>query len=250
MIKKVEMLISQRRIIALDTVELTLKNKYISQTARPGQFLHILVEGHSLRRPLSIASINKVAETITVLFKIDGPGTKKLSEYKNGMYLDVLGPNGNGFQIEEHDNTILLIGGGIGVPPMYFLGKHLVEQGKKVISILGFQSAGHVFYEDEFEALGRTIIVTNDGSYGEKGFVTDALRLVEDFDCYYTCGPLPMLKAVTAKLNDCSGYISLEERMGCGVGACFACVIPTNDHFGYKKICKDGPVFHSKEVSL
>ncbi|AIF43822.1 dihydroorotate dehydrogenase electron transfer subunit [Virgibacillus sp. SK37] len=250
MIKKVEMLITERRIIALDTVELTLKNRHISQTARPGQFLHILVEGQTLRRPLSIAAIDKEAETVTVLFKINGSGTKKLSEYQKGMYLDVLGPNGNRFPIENDDKTILLIGGGIGVPPMYFLGSHLVNQGKKVISILGFQSADHVFYEKEFQALGRTIIVTNDGSYGEKGFVTDALLMIDDFDCYYTCGPIPMLQAVTAKLSDCSGFISLEERMGCGIGACFACVIPTNDHCGYKKICKDGPVFHSKEVAL
>ncbi len=251
MINKEKLLIQSNNRIAQDTIEMILENKQISQTARPGQFLHLLVDGHTLRRPISIADINKDEQTITILFKMLGTGTQDLASYQVGMTIDALGPNGNGFPLHNKEqSTILLIGGGIGVPPLYYLGKKLVNLQMKVISVLGFQTAESVFYEDKFRALGDTFIVTNDGSYGEKGFVTDVLHKLAPFDHYYACGPVPMLQAVTANLIDKPGHISLEERMGCGVGACFACVIPTDETGGYKKICKDGPVFDVQEVNL
>lgn len=251
MLKKEKLTIKSNHRIALDTVEMILENKYISQTAVPSQFLHVSVSGHTLRRPISIADINREEETITILFKMIGSGTKELAMYQPGMTIDALGPGGNGFELHNQEqSTVLLIGGGIGVPPMYYLGKTLARHGVKVISILGFQTAESVFYEEKFKPLGETCIVTNDGTYGDEGFVTDVLHKIGDFDRYYSCGPVPMLRAVTASLKDKRGYISLEERMGCGVGACFACVIPTDDQGGYKKICKDGPVFNAQEVSL
>lgn len=251
MMKREKLYIKSTKHIALDTIEMVLANKYISQTAVPGQFLHILVGGHTLRRPISIADINKQEETVTILFKKIGSGTKELATYTPGMMVDALGPNGNGFHLQiEEQSTVLLIGGGIGVPPLYYLGKTLAQQNIKIISILGFQTGASVFYEREFQTFGETHIVTNDGSYGDKGFVTDVLHKIDPFDRYYSCGPVPMLQAVTASLQGKQGYISLEERMGCGVGACYACVIPTDDQGGYKKICKDGPVFNAQEVSL
>lgn len=251
MISKEKMMIKSSERIALDTVEMVLENKKISQTAVPGQFLHLLVSGYTLRRPISIADINKKKETITILFKMLGSGTKELATYLPGMTVDALGPSGNGFELHnEVQSTVLLIGGGIGVPPLYYLGKTLAQQNIKVISVLGFQTKASVFYEEQFNNLGETYIVTNDGSYGNKGFVTDIVGDIGTFDRYYSCGPIPMLQAVTSSLKNKQGYISLEERMGCGVGACFACVIPTDDQGGYKKICKDGPVFNAQEVSL
>lgn len=251
MIKRERLLILSSTTIALDTVEMILKNTYISQTAVPGQFLHISVAEHMLRRPISIANIDREAETITIVFKVIGTGTAQLANCLPGMEIDALGPNGNGFQTKQNEeSTVLLIGGGVGVPPLHYLGRVLAQKNTKVISVLGFQTAQAVFYEEEFKQFSATYIMTNDGTAGEKGFVTDVLDNVGDFNCYYTCGPLPMLQAVTKKLSHKEGYISLEERMGCGVGACFACVIPTDDHGGYQKICQDGPVFAAKEVQL
>ena len=250
MIQKEKMIIKSVKNIALDTIEMVLENTFISKTAIPGQFLHASIEGHTLRRPISIADIDREKETVTILFKILGKGTEKLATYQAGMSFNVLGPSGNGFQIEDKQGTYLLIGGGIGVPPLYYLGKKLAEKQCQVISILGFQTKANVFYEEKFRALGETFIVTNDGSYGETGFVTDIIERAGDFDSYFSCGPVPMLKAITKKLPTKPGLISLEERMGCGVGACMACVIPTNDGKSYQKICSDGPVFHAQEVSL
>jgi len=235
--------------IAQDTVEMILKNDYISSNAVPGQFLHIAVPGHTLRRPISIADVDKKNALITILFKIVGSGTKGLAAYKPDMKLDVLGPRGRGFPITE-ESSVLLIGGGIGVPPLYYLGKTFKKQGAKVTSILGFQTEANIFYEDKFKELGETFIVTDDGSYGEEGLVTDIVPKVNEFDKYYSCGPIPMLKAVQQTLPEKPGYISLEERMGCGVGACFACVVPANNEAGYTKICKEGPVFDATEVIL
>lgn len=251
MIKKENMIIVSNNVIAKDTVEMVLKNSSISENAIPGQFLHLFVNGHTLRRPISIADVDKENETVTILFKKLGSGTEELSGYQVGEILNVLGPSGNGFVIEtEGIHTVLLIGGGIGVPPMYYLGKSLAKQKINVISVLGFQSKEHVFYEEKFQQFSDTFVVTDDGSYGDKGFVTTIISKVGDFDRFYSCGPLPMLKAITDKLSDKEGYISLEERMGCGVGACFACVVPTNSEKGYKKICSDGPVFAAGEVIL
>ncbi|MFS0672371.1 dihydroorotate dehydrogenase electron transfer subunit [Ornithinibacillus sp. 179-J 7C1 HS] len=251
MIRKVKMEILSKTIIAQDTIEMVLQNELISRQANPGQFLHIQVGAHTLRRPISIADCNRELETVTILFKVNGQGTKELANYNSGEKLEVLGPLGNGFPIEEDvPSTILLVGGGIGVPPLYYLGKNLKEKGCNIISVLGFQQKDHIFYEEEFLSLGELIIVTNDGSYGHKGFVTDVLHDINSYDRYYSCGPIPMLKALTTRLEGKKGYISLEERMGCGVGACFACVIQTKDRRRYKKICKDGPVFTTEEVYI
>lgn len=251
MIRKEELLILRSTLIASDTVEMVLKNKYISQLAEPGQFLHISVPHYTLRRPISIADINRDAHSITIIFKIIGAGTKQLATYPEGTTIDALGPSGNGFDLDQKEgSTVLLIGGGVGVPPLHYLGKELSKKGVKIISILGYQTKSNVFYESEFSQFSQTYIVTDDGSYGHKGFVTNVLDQMKDFDCYYSCGPLPMLQAVTKKLIDKTGFISLEERMGCGVGACFACVIPTDNGLGYQKICENGPVFKAQEVNI
>lgn len=247
---KQAMIVKSVSEIALDTFEMILSNTEIAEMAKPGQFLHLLVDGHTLRRPISIADVDRERGYVTILFKVIGSGTKHLAMYPKGTKIDALGPNGNGFTYDASMNTALLIGGGIGVPPLYNLGKELKEKGIHVISVLGFQSKAHVFYEEKFKELGETFVVTDDGSHGYQGFVTDIMDLVNGYDCYFSCGPIPMLKAVTKKLHGKKGYISLEERMGCGVGACFACVIPTDHEGGYKKICKDGPVFAANEVII
>jgi len=247
--RKENLLILSSEKVALDTYEMKLQNKYISQQAKPGQFLHISVDQYTLRRPISIADIDQEDAVITIIFKVFGTGTEQLASYQPGMVIDALGPSGNGFPLEKL-SKILLIGGGVGVPPLHYLGKVFAKQDIEIVSILGYQMKDSVFYETEFNQFGKTYIVTDDGSYGEQGFVTDVLNQIENFDQYYACGPLPMLQAVQAKLSHKQGYLSLEERMGCGIGACFACVIPTDDHGGYRKICQDGPVFQTEEIIL
>jgi dihydroorotate dehydrogenase electron transfer subunit len=246
--KKVYMKIVQMRKIAKDTVEMVLEDEYVTQHAKPGQFISISLPHFTLRRPISIADVNKDKEQLTILFKVLGKGTAVLSAYQPGGMLDCIGPNGNGFpHASEAGDRVLLAGGGIGVPPLYYFAKELKKNGNEVISVLGFQSDKHVFYEERFRELGGTVIVTDDGSYGEKGYVTDVLAGL-DFDTYYACGPAGMLRALTQMLQDKNGFISLEERMGCGIGACSACAIETNTKTCSKKICHDGPVFPAKEV--
>lgn len=248
--KQMKMVVESTKEIALDTVEMTLENADIAQNTKPGQFLHLQIEGHTLRRPISIADIDREKGLVTILFKKLGDGTRQLATYQAGMTMDALGPNGNGFSYDASMKTALLIGGGVGIPPLYNLGKELRHKGIQVKAVLGFQTKEQVFYEEGFNDLGETWIVTDDGSYGQQGFVTNVLEQTGVFDAYFSCGPMPMLQAVTAKLGQKHGYISLEERMGCGVGACFACVIPANTEAGYKKICQDGPVFAADEVIL
>ncbi|SFB19346.1 dihydroorotate dehydrogenase electron transfer subunit [Lentibacillus halodurans] len=249
--KRVDMIVQSVREIALDTFEMTLQNAETANTAKPGQFLYLSVEGHTLRRPISIADADPESGTVTILFKTTGDGTKHLSMFCSGMNLDVIGPTGNGFYCDAGTvKTALLIGGGIGVPPLYYLGKELRKNGIGVITVLGFQSKEYVFYEEMFQEFGKAYVATNDGSYGYQGYVTDILDQVGHFDHYYSCGPISMLRAITSKLRTHSGSISLEERMGCGIGACFACVIPADNEGGYRKICTDGPVFAAGEVRL
>ncbi len=228
-----------------------LENEYISREALPGQFIHIQLDGFTLRRPISIADTDEQAGTFTILFKIVGDGTKSLANYEVGKRLDVLGPNGQGFPIDDlhTEASVLLIGGGIGVPPIYFLAKKLKERNLSVRAILGFQTKDYVFYEEEFKALAETRIVTDDGSYGDRGFVTNYIA-AEGLDRYYACGPFGMLRAVKHSLPDLDGYLSFEERMACGIGACYACVLPVNAGLSYKKVCKDGPVLSAREVVL
>lgn len=251
MIQKQDVKVISNQKIAKDSYELIVQNDYLAKHAIPGQFLHLSVPNHTLRRPLSIASVNQSNSRLTLLYKVIGSGTEELSKYKEKDEFSVLGPSGNGFTLNQlnKDSHVLLIGGGIGVPPLYFLAQALHEKGIKFTAVLGFLSEEYRFYEAEFKALGKTIIVTDDGSYGEKGRVTD-LDLKDDFTTYYSCGPLPMLKAVKEKYKDLPGFLSFEERMACGIGACFACVISVDNNAAYKKICQDGPVFKSEEVSL
>lgn len=248
--KKVVMEVVSNKQIALETYEMTLKNEYVCQHAAPGQFLHISIPNFTLRRPISIASVEKETSIVTIIYKIFGTGTDALTEIIPGAMLDVIGPNGSSYPIDDTVKEALLIGGGVGVPPLYFLAKTLKERGIKVHAILGYQTKHAVFYERAFEDVADTHIVTNDGTYGHKGLVTDIIPEIEHFDAYFSCGPMPMLKAVSDQLSEQEGYLSFEERMGCGVGTCFACVIPMTTDKKYGKICQDGPVFRAKEVIL
>ena len=207
-----------------------------------GQFVNIQLDGLFLRRPISVCDYDD--QTLTIIYKVVGKGTEVMSKMNVGAQLDILTGLGNGYDLTLAGDAPVLLGGGVGVPPMYNLAKKLVEQGKKVSVILGFNTASEVFYEDEFKALGCDVQVTTvDGSHGEKGFVTDALPA--SYTYFYTCGPEPMLKAVY-KATTTSGQMSFEERMGCGFGACMGCSCKTLT--GYKRICKEGPVMQKEEI--
>lgn len=208
----------------------------------PGQFINIRLEGKFLRRPISVCDYDD--KSITIIYKIVGEGTEQLSKLESGEVLDVLTGLGNGYDITKSTKP-LLIGGGVGVPPMYNLAKALLADGQKPTVVLGFNTKSEIFYEDEFKALGcNTFVTTVDGSYGIKGFVTDAMTDL-DYDYFYTCGPLPMFKAVY-NATSTSGQFSFEERMGCGFGACMGCSCKTK--YGNKRICKDGPVLVREEI--
>ena len=208
----------------------------------PGQFINIALDGKYLRRPISVCDYD--GETITILYKVAGEGTEQMKNLPVGTVLDVLTGLGNGYDITKSKKPVL-IGGGVGVPPMYNLAKALLENGQSVSVVLGFNTKSEVFYEDEFKAIGVEVFVTTvDGSYGIKGFVTDALKDI-DYDYFYTCGPLPMFKAVY-NATETSGQFSFEERMGCGFGACMGCSCKTK--YGNKRICKDGPVLVKEEI--
>ena len=256
--KEICTVISQREI-AESIYEITLQGELTNEMGEPGQFVHLKVAQGTdplLRRPISISSINKEQQQFTMIYRREGRGTSLLSGKQSGDGVDVLGPLGNGFPVNEANpgDTALLVGGGIGVPPLYELSRQLVGKGVNVIHILGFQTKGAVFYEEEFAELGNTFVATVDGTFGYKGFVTDMIRSYEiDFNLLYACGPTPMLKALEQSFPTKKVFLSLEERMGCGIGACFACVCHTgNDPAGheYKKVCVDGPVFKAGEVVL
>ena len=212
---------------------------------RPGQFVNIELDGLYLRRPISICDWDE--KTITIIYKVVGRGTEQMSKMSVGKELDVLTGLGNGFNPDIECNEALLVGGGVGVPPLYRLAKELLAQGKKVSVVLGFNTAAEVFYAEEFRQLGAEVYVsTADGSMGVKGFVTDAIRESGvTFDYFYACGPLPMLKALC---DNCTqrGELSFEERMGCGFGACMGCSCKTLT--GNKRICKEGPVMRREEI--
>ena len=210
---------------------------------RPGQFVNIRLEGLYLRRPISVCSFE--AGRLTLVYKVVGKGTARLSTMSPGETLDVLSGLGNGYDCSKSGDRPLLIGGGVGVPPMYGLAEALTRQGKQVQVILGFNTQDELFYKERFEALGASVTVTTvDGSLGIRGFVTDAMKDM-DYSYFYTCGPEPMLKAVyNASLT--SGQFSFEERMGCGFGACVGCSCKTK--YGTKRICKDGPVLEKEEI--
>ena len=209
---------------------------------KPGQFVNVLLENKYLRRPVSVCDAD--GKKLTLIYKVVGSGTAELSGYVPGKALDILTVLGNGYDLSLSGERPLLIGGGVGVPPLYYLAKELKKQGKSVSVILGFNAKDEIFYENEFKELGCGVKVTTvDGSYGIKGFVTDALE--DGYTYVYTCGPKPMLKAVNGKITT-SGQFSLEERMGCGFGACMGCSVKTE--FGTKRLCKDGPVLFKEEI--
>ena len=257
MITKEMCQIVSHKEIAADIFKLTVEAKFVGQIKAPGQFVHIRVTNGwdpLLRRPISISSFDKKKNQLTMIYRREGKGTQLLSQLDTGKVVDILGPLGNGFPVGEVDKgqIALLVGGGIGVPPLYELSKQLTEKGVIVKHVFGFQSESDVFYEKEFSNYGETIVTTVDGSYGVKGLVTDVIKSLS-FDCIFTCGPTPMLRAIKQEYSNKKVFLSLEERMGCGIGACFACVCKTgNDPLGnsYKKICSDGPVFRAEEVLI
>ncbi len=208
-----------------------------------GQFVNIKLDGLFLRRPISVCDVED--DVLTIIYKVVGKGTEQMRDMTAGQELDILTGLGNGYDLSLTGDAPLVIGGGVGVPPMYMLTKKLIEAGKKVTVILGFNTADEVFYEDEFKALGAKVIVaTADGSKGVKGFVTDAMEGLE-YTHFCTCGPESMLKAIS-KASKTSGQMSFEERMGCGFGACMGCSCETLT--GYKRICKEGPVMMKEEI--
>ncbi len=224
-----------------DTV-FQMKLKGDTEGIKAGQFVNIKLDGLYLRRPISVCDCEN--GILTLVIKAVGKGTEKLREMKSGS-LDVLTGLGNGYDLAKSGDEPLLIGGGVGVPPLYMTAKLLVAAGKSVKAVLGFNTASEVFYEEELKALGVDVTVTTvDGSYGVKGFVTDAVKDMS-YSYFYTCGPEPMLKAVY-RTSGTSGQFSFEERMGCGFGACMGCSCKTVT--GYKRICKDGPVLEKEEI--
>ncbi|MBE5749338.1 MAG: dihydroorotate dehydrogenase electron transfer subunit [Clostridiales bacterium] len=215
-----------------------------SAIERPGQFVNIQLDGLFLRRPISVCDYED--GKLTIIYKVVGKGTEQMAAMDEGKFLDVLTGLGNGYFTDFSGEKPLLIGGGVGVPPLYNLAKTLLKEGKKPTVILGFNTKKEVFYEQEFKSLGVNVLVTTaDGSYGIKGFVTDAVKEVGEYTYVYTCGPEPMLKAVY-NATTTSGEYSFEERMGCGFGACMGCSCKTK--YGNKRICKDGPVLIKEEI--
>ena len=281
--KKIFPSVVENTLIADNIFKLVLEDSFPHDEFKPGKFLHVKCSkglDPLLRRPMSICDISDDERYLTVLYRKEGRGTTLLSEYQAGEKIDILAPLGNNFELpSEYENgenstgdlqkqcltkKVLLIGGGIGVPPLYYLGRKLKAAGHSIISILGFNAAKDVFYENEFKSLGEVFITTVDGSYGMKGFVTDALVGIENaeivdwepsYDVMYSCGPKSMLKALQSRISsDKLAYMSLEERMGCGVGACLACVCNYNEGFerdkNYSRVCTEGPVYKLHEISL
>ena len=233
--------VASNRPLTADVWEMRLLGDASPITA-PGQFINIKLEGLFLRRPISVCDWD--GQGLTILYKVVGRGTGQMSGMAAGQRLDVLCGLGNGFDVAKCGGRTLVIGGGVGVPPMYGLAKALLAAGKTPVALLGFNTKSEIFYEEKFKALGvETIVTTVDGSYGQKGFVTDALPPAYDYFC--ACGPAPMLRAVYSAAST-SGLLSFEERMGCGFGACMGCSCKTK--YGNKRICKDGPVLEKEEV--
>ena len=249
----------KQTILEIQSNEQIAKNVYRMQLSGdtagilPGQFVNIRVQGQFLRRPISVCDVTEVKGErleakgmLTIIYKVVGVGTEAMSHLPVGTQLDVLTVLGNGYDLSKAGNAPLLVGGGVGVPPMYMLARQLREIGKNVRVILGFNTKDEVFYEEEFRTLGCDVTVTTvDGSHGVKGFVTNALDGKQSY--YYTCGPLPMIKALIQAAGT-NGEVSMEERMGCGFGACMGCTIQTTQ--GPKRVCKEGPVFAASELLL
>ena len=208
-----------------------------------GQFVNLKIDGLYLRRPISVCDWDET--TITLIYKVVGKGTEIMAQAKPGQTFDVLTGLGNGYNTAKSGQKPLLLGGGVGIPPLYALCKKLIAEGKTPTVVLGFNKADEIFLADEFRALSVCVIIcTADGSVGVRGFVTDAMKDV-DYDYFYTCGPMPMFRAIEAVATT-SGQYSFEERMGCGFGACMGCSCKTK--YGNKRICRDGPVLEREEI--
>lgn len=251
--------VSTNRSVAHNVWQMTLQGENISELAiHPGQFVHIRC-GSSLfpllRRPISICDVRPDQNELDLIYRVEGEGTRYLSQLKRGDLVDLLGPLGTGFSIENREakEHVAIIGGGVGVPPLYYLSKCLRQKGVSVTHFLGFNSARDIFLKDGFEALGETKVTTMDGSFGYQGYVTDLLPEHDlPYAAVYACGPLPMLRAVEQRFTGkgLEVYISVEQRMACGIGACLACVMRSPHGRSSKKVCTDGPVFALGEVSL
>ena len=228
--------------IAKDVYKMRLAGDTAALTA-PGQFVNIQLNGQYLRRPISVCDYD--ADSITLIYKVVGRGTEQMRCMESGAQLDLLVGLGNGFDTKKSGDTPLLLGGGVGVPPLYHLCKRLLAEGKKPTVILGFNTKAEVFYEAEFQQLGAAVhVATVDGSYGKKGYVTDLMKNLS-YSYFYTCGPMPMFRAIEQTAVT-GGQYSFEERMGCGFGACMGCSCKTK--YGNKRICKDGPVLEREEI--
>ncbi|MCI9263213.1 MAG: dihydroorotate dehydrogenase electron transfer subunit [Oscillospiraceae bacterium] len=215
-----------------------------SAITAPGQFVNLRLEGKFLRRPISVCDVE--GDRLRLVYKVVGEGTRAMSGYEPGKSLDLLTGLGNGYDLAPAGDRPLLVGGGVGVPPLYLLCRRLVQQGRRPHVVLGFPSLEEAFYQREFLDLGATVdLWTQDGSNGQKGLVTDGMKAAGEYTYVYTCGPEPMLKAVW-QLSETSGQFSFEERMGCGFGACMGCSCKTK--YGSKRICKDGPVLVKEEI--
>ncbi|MBR2614316.1 MAG: dihydroorotate dehydrogenase electron transfer subunit [Clostridia bacterium] len=238
--KQVFLKITKNEHLTKDVLKMVLKGDV--SDIKAGQFVNIKIEGEYLRRPISVCDLGK--NTLTLIYKVVGKGTEIMANMKKGEVLDVLTGLGNGYDLSCAGERPLLVGGGVGVPPLYLLAKELKKQGKDITVTLGFNTKDEIFYEKEFSKLGKVFVTTVDGSYGIKGFVTNALENV-DATYFYSCGPEPMLKALS-NATKISGELSFEERMGCGFGACMGCSCKTLT--GNKRICKEGPVMKKEEI--
>lgn len=222
--------------------KMTLRGDTSAITA-PGQFVEIALPGKFLRRPISVC--DWAENSLTLIYKVVGHGTEQMAALPAGTRLDVLTGLGNGYDTTLSGENPVLVGGGVGVPPLYALCEKLIAEGKKPRVILGFNKESEIFLKQEFETLGiPTHIATADGSCGTKGFVTDVLKNLH-YSYFYSCGPMPMFRAMEAVVTT-SGQYSFEERMGCGFGACMGCTVPTKN--GYKRVCKDGPILYKEEI--
>ena len=235
--------VTENACLAKDIWRMRLRGDTSAVTA-PGQFVNLKLEGFFLRRPISVCDVE--GDVLTLIYKPLGQGTRLMTSFLPGKELDVLSGLGNGFDPALSGEKPLLVGGGVGIPPLYLLCRRLAQRGVQPAVILGFNTREEVFLETEFRALGASVtVLTADGSYGKKGLVTDGIRASSGYTYLYTCGPEAMLKAVY-QVCDSSGQFSFEERMGCGFGACMGCTCKTK--YGNKRICKDGPVLTKEEI--
>lgn len=244
--RKDQGIIKKNECIAHNTYQMVIHSS-LAREMQPGQFVHIQIPGMMLRRPISIASIEE--DAYTIVYKVVGEGTKVLSSMQEGDICDAIGPLGSSFPIHEDKEDILLVGGGVGVPPLYEVAKRYRALHKHVEVVLGFENHEHIFYEKEFQALGCQVhIATMDGSYGSQGNVLDVIKEEKLTECFlYACGPIKMLQALKKEYT--RGYVSLEERMACGIGACMGCVCKDTKG-NMQRVCKEGPVFAITEVEL